>query len=316
MRIWTSMLIRSIVFIVLPTLRKIFKGTFIQELRITQSINSLVMKVITKPGQNGYYANNFRGATMYFPPGDVTILPTILNGTYEKMEFEWLYDRIQTVRTKRRVHLIDIGANIGVYSVPIARYFKNSVKITAIEPDPRNLDLLKKNIEANDVFSLVKVLPVAITETNFSKKDDYKFSQNKYGATNRIISNQASDLENSITVQVMQLSDLLKITANQEFKTIIKIDVEGSEVDVVKSGLSTILATKPDLIIEVSNKKEQSNLQAMVEILSFLANEYENAIIIEGKKTTRISDQSAGNILKNIQLGNVILWSDFESELR
>ena len=48
--------------------------------------------------------------------------------------------------------VLDLGANIGYYAVMAAKKIGNEGKIYAIEPDPRNIELLKKNISINNIF--------------------------------------------------------------------------------------------------------------------------------------------------------------------
>ncbi|WP_447936428.1 FkbM family methyltransferase [Thermomonas fusca] len=62
-------------------------------------------------------------------------------------------------------HLIDVGANIGTITIPaLKRGLMQTV--TAIEPHPGNLRLLRANIALNDVESRVTVLAQAVGDTS------------------------------------------------------------------------------------------------------------------------------------------------------
>jgi FkbM family methyltransferase len=59
--------------------------------------------------------------------------------------------------------VIDVGANIGTTSVPFARA---GFRVLALEPVPSNVTMLRANIESNSLSSLVRVVPVAVTDAN------------------------------------------------------------------------------------------------------------------------------------------------------
>lgn len=59
--------------------------------------------------------------------------------------------------------VLDIGANIGTQSVYFARSGRVS-RVLAVEPDPRNLALLRRNVAENDLQHVVEIAPVAIAD--------------------------------------------------------------------------------------------------------------------------------------------------------
>ena len=64
--------------------------------------------------------------------------------------------------------VLDIGANIGLFSLFAAKYTKN--KIFAIEPFPDNIKYLRNNIEINNYQKIIKTYPIAISNYNGIKK--------------------------------------------------------------------------------------------------------------------------------------------------
>src|ERR1051325_7230549 len=64
---------------------------------------------------------------------------------------------------------IDVGANIGFFSVVAAQIVGNTGKVYAFEPSPRNIPLLRRNIEARGL-SNVEIHEVALGETNCARK--------------------------------------------------------------------------------------------------------------------------------------------------
>src|SRR5690606_24196983 len=59
---------------------------------------------------------------------------------------------------------VDLGANIGAYTVPLARY---ASRVVAIEPNPEMLDRLSTNLVASEVYN-VAVVPAAIGDREYN----------------------------------------------------------------------------------------------------------------------------------------------------
>ena len=72
----------------------------------------------------------------------------IINPAYEDALKGWF-------NPKRGEVLVDVGANIGKYTIPFA---KRGVKVIAIEPNPKFFDVLQKNIRINRVEANVKAV--------------------------------------------------------------------------------------------------------------------------------------------------------------
>ena len=74
------------------------------------------------------------------------------NPNYEKDEFDLVKRTI-----KKGDVVLDIGANIGVYTVLFAEIVGDKGRVYAFEPDPKNFALLKKNIEINKYKNVVLI---------------------------------------------------------------------------------------------------------------------------------------------------------------
>ncbi|MBE0541137.1 MAG: FkbM family methyltransferase [Verrucomicrobia bacterium] len=64
---------------------------------------------------------------------------------YEHAYDDYIFDFI-AARTSRFSRALDVGANIGIYTVFLAAHFQ---RVDAFEPDPSNLERLKKNLDLN-----------------------------------------------------------------------------------------------------------------------------------------------------------------------
>jgi FkbM family methyltransferase len=136
--------------------------------------------------------------------------------------------------------LIDVGANIGLTSIPTAK--RHGVTCHAFEPEPENHRLLKLNVSENEVSQLVHVYPFALgtedgtltlerSETNLG---DHRLrigapAGGAYQEQNRT----------TVAVQVRRLDGVLDVS-RLTGPVVMKIDVQGAEAKVF-SGASEVL---------------------------------------------------------------------------
>jgi len=158
-----------------------------------------------------FYNDNLTGIKVYFGRNEVKEINFIKNNSPDKSIF------------------IDIGANMGLYTQNIA--FLNSpnrkIKIISIEPNPINIDRLKKNIallkgKIKNINRLVKVIQCAVGKDNHKKNLDFSS-----GFATGIISKHKND-ENCILVNCRKLYNIIK-DENLSYITNLKIDIEGYE---------------------------------------------------------------------------------------
>lgn len=115
--------------------------------------------------------------------------------------------------------VIDIGANIGTFSVYAANF---GATVYAIEPEPHNLEALKKNIELNHMQDKIHVCPYAIS--------DYKGTAviNDMGGGSTIKDDGIFGAE----VEVMPFDNFFNLYHINEVD-VLKIDAEGAEVEII-----------------------------------------------------------------------------------
>ena len=75
-----------------------------------------------------------------------------INEIYEPLETEFVKKEV-----KKGNVVLDIGANIGYYTLIFAKLVGENGKVFAFEPDPTNFALLKKNVEMNGYKNVVLV---------------------------------------------------------------------------------------------------------------------------------------------------------------
>ena len=177
-----------------------------------------------------------------------------LYGEYDKHEIALLCSHV-----KPGDHVMDVGANIGLYSLHLSRAVGNQGKVVAVEPDPDNLRLLQTNLEINGCNN-VHIFPCAFgTETG--SIDLYQVDSNRGNLSFADLGNTGK----STKVPVRRGEDALSEIKIQP--SVVKMDVEGAE-PLVFSGLGYL----PDVIFfeffpELLKKLDQDP-RAFLEILA------------------------------------------------
>ncbi len=137
--------------------------------------------------------------------------------------------------------LLDVGANVGIYSIAAAGLF--GVRVVALEPYRPNLEALRANVEANRLADRIAVLPIAATETEttgrlFHEGGAAGAAAQRFGVdAPEVPAEEPFDRVDGIPV------DLLVERGTILFPTRIKIDVDGNERAVIE-GMTRTLADR------------------------------------------------------------------------
>lgn len=146
---------------------------------------------------------------------------------------------------------IDIGANIGKYSILLA---KRGWKVYSFEPIRSSYEMLKYHSVTNKVNGNIKIFNVAIGEITEKRKIYY--SSYKTGEASISFKSKDSICEN---IYVEKLDNIL-LNEKMEQPMIMKIDVEGHEYEVLLGAKEIIKNYKPIIIIEMWNYMKDIDL--------------------------------------------------------
>jgi len=121
--------------------------------------------------------------------------------------------------------VVDIGANIGLFTLFFSKLVGTTGRVIAFEPDPENFDVLKKNIELNEITN-VTLVQKGVSNKNESVK---LYKSNVSGGHSLIKNEWAKEYTN---IQTVTLDDYFR---GKEID-MIKIDTEGFELEVIEGG--------------------------------------------------------------------------------
>jgi len=159
----------------------------------------------------------------------------------------------------------DVGANVGLYSWEVRKVSPHR-KILAFEPDPENIKLLEKTLSGAN-FQNVEICKCALSnrlaEVSF-------FQDNLTSATGCVAGKDKPWIEqylngsaNEIRVKTETLDS---VVSEDKTPSLIKIDVEGHEVEVLQGGKNTLSEVKPILIIESFPPKQSTVISLLDEL--------------------------------------------------
>ena len=149
---------------------------------------------------------------------------------------------------------IDVGANIGDTTVPMALAAGKDGLTLGFEPNPLLFEILEANAQLNKNTSNLIPLPFAVTE----EEGDFFYSSSEASFGNGGVSTtiEEADQHGKFKLQEKVRGINLPNYLNEHYKaylpklSFIKIDVEGHDVDVLRSISSLIDQYYPNLVVE------------------------------------------------------------------
>jgi FkbM family methyltransferase len=165
----------------------------------------------------------------------------------EKIEYELIDSLISS-----EDWVIDIGANIGDYTMIFSNLVGPKGRVIALEPVPKTFELLAANAQLFP-FQNVTLINMAASDISSIVCISIPFFQS--GLQNYY---QASISENSADLSVMSIPiDSLSIPHSIK---LVKIDVEGHELQVLHGMINLINRDYPTLIVETNSKHVEEYL--------------------------------------------------------
>jgi FkbM family methyltransferase len=144
---------------------------------------------------------------------------------------------------------LDVGANIGIYTLFAASIMGQSVSIDSFEAHPRTAMLLEENVTLNGLQNSIRIHRVAAG----AAPGVVRFASKKiFGGENNVIID--NDEERAIEVPCVRIDDLL---GNRTY-AMGKMDIEGFELMALQGAINHIIAANPPVwYIEVTELTER-----------------------------------------------------------
>ena len=160
--------------------------------------------------------------------------------------------------------VIDIGAHVGVFTIKAAKAVGEKGQVVAIEPEPKNVALLRHNIASNGIENVI-VIGKAVT----SYKGKAKLNLSDVSSCDSIAQPLPYSRGDYIEVETDSLDNIVSELGLSRVD-FIKIDAEGSEPEILKGAERTLAHPNIKLAIAAYHVLEDGTPE-FPQIMSFLS---------------------------------------------
>jgi len=198
----------------------------------------------------GFFTVNMRdGLKLSFPANKKArgqIIEIIANKDYEKKGFSMKNGDI----------VVDLGANVGVFSVLASRIAK---RVYAYEPVDENYACLEKNVKQNNIGNLVPVKKAV-----YNKEGEMEINISKFSIGNSLFSN-----DTMVGTQKVKTATLESIMRENCLDRIdfLKMDIEGAEYEVLYSTPDDVFNKIERITMEYHEREDGKKPSEMMEFL-------------------------------------------------
>jgi FkbM family methyltransferase len=186
-------------------------------------------------------------------------------------------------------NMLDIGANIGLYTLRGASIVGPTGRVVAIEPGSQVLEVLRGNLALND-FSQVRLLPVALS----SEEGRAQLFRVPLGDDPQAFSLLPQDGEIPSEEVVTRTLDAVVAEEGLTRIDLIKMDVEGLEPQVLKGGAGSIGRFRPMVIFEI-NASQVHAPEGEVDAFRFLVEAGYQIAQLRDRRLVPVSTQPEGH---------------------
>jgi FkbM family methyltransferase len=193
---------------------------------------------------------NGRGGLLYATPSlrEPIAFSLLINGVYEFRALEFVIERLRTGSI-----FVDVGANIGSFTIPAAQKVGINGCVIAVEPSPRIFPYLQRNVALNKVPN-VRLVRRAASDRDGECASFYEAPVEKFGMGSLAPRFQV----NPVPILCQTLDTILEEQRVKQV-TVIKIDVEGFEAAVLQGAEKVLTSdSTPVVVFEFCDWAESS----------------------------------------------------------
>lgn len=141
----------------------------------------------------------------------------------------------------------DIGANVGSYTVLASGV--TGARSVSFEPIPKTFSKLARNIAANNLDDLVRAYNIGLS----GREEVLQFTSGRDTVNHVVADGEMAEHEDTVSVSVRRLDDVLA----GEVPSLVKIDVEGWEAEVLDGMSATLAAAAIKAVITETNQSSR-----------------------------------------------------------
>lgn len=143
--------------------------------------------------------------------------------------------------------VLDIGANVGVFSLLMARWVGEAGQVYAFEPAPESLRALHNHVQLNQLSERIMVVGQAVSDM----VGEATFYAHSYNGENSLNSGHRQRVPTARAVRVPVTTVDAFCAAECVAPTLLKIDIEGFEWHALRGAKETLARYRPNVLVEV-----------------------------------------------------------------
>lgn len=148
--------------------------------------------------------------------------------------------------------VVDIGANVGHYTILFSNLVGSEGRVLAFEPIPKTFNMLASNVrytKFENVTLINAAISTACMEINFTIPEDNLYQSHM-------------DIHGDIRVMCFPLKFFFPDNWNLYF---LKIDAEGCDAEIIKNSIDTLNAARPIVMAEIGTKKANELIDIFID---------------------------------------------------
>ena len=173
---------------------------------------------------------------------------------YLLAEHSWFEAQVKDAKVRPGEIVLDCGAHVGVFTHHALK--NGAAKVVAIEPDPTNLECLRRNFKDEIASGRVIVFPQGV----WSHPDTLTFFLGDTPAVNSVVAAPQQGFSGETTQIEVTTVDLIIQTLNLERVDYIKMDIEGAEREALRGAMNTLRQYRPRLFLDSYHRRDDMDV--------------------------------------------------------
>lgn len=229
-----------------------------------------------------------------------------LYGSYELPTVKFIRSVLRSGDTA-----FDIGAQIGYLTLAMATTKLNGIEVHSFEPETHNLERLRANIKLNPGVS-VTVVEKAASDVNGMLR--LYLSHDHNSGTHSTVAGGVNVSESFIEIPSISIDEYVK-SNNISSIRLIKIDVEGGELEVIRGAEWTLTTLRPVIVMEMSDALQAARGFTTTEFKQLLAGMGYRSYVLSNSGKLIESSVNTGHLMENVVFIHDSSKMEFQSSL-